>query len=412
MAAKTGDYDVAIVGASLAGCTAAILLARAGARVALIEKNPDPAAFKRLCSHFIQASAVPTLERLGLIEPILAAGGKRSRFHVWTPWGWVEPTAEPTAYSVNLRREVLDPMIRRRAAEEPGVEPMLGCSAERLLRDGGGAVAGVVVRDRDGEARDVSARLTVGADGRDSATAALAGVEERTSPHGRVAYGAYFEGAEPRFAPDATAWMLDPDFAAAFPTDSGLVLYVAMVTKDRLPEFKADPARALREFVAAVPEPPPIERGRMVGSMLGKVEMTNRMRGPIAPGLALVGDAALASDPLPGIGCGWALQSGAWLADSVSPSLRGVDSLENGLRRYRKRHRKQLREHAFAIHDYSTGRKMQLPERIGLAAAARDQTVAAQLESLATRRKQPHQVIPGMLARSVAVNIRHMVGSR
>ncbi len=69
------DYDAVIVGASLAGCATAIGLGRAGASVALVEKRPDPAAFKRICSHFIQASAVPALDRLGLLEPIVEAGG-------------------------------------------------------------------------------------------------------------------------------------------------------------------------------------------------------------------------------------------------------------------------------------------------------------------------------------------------
>ena len=54
-------YDAAIVGASLAGCTAAILLASARARVVLVEQRPDAAAFKRICSHFIQSSAVPAM---------------------------------------------------------------------------------------------------------------------------------------------------------------------------------------------------------------------------------------------------------------------------------------------------------------------------------------------------------------
>ena len=71
------NYDAVVVGASLAGCATAILLGRAGVRVALVEKQPDPAAFKRICSHSIQASAVPTLERLGLLAPIEAAGGVR-----------------------------------------------------------------------------------------------------------------------------------------------------------------------------------------------------------------------------------------------------------------------------------------------------------------------------------------------
>src|SRR4029077_15771622 len=102
MAAKA-DFDVAIVGASLSGCTAAILLSRAGARVALIEKSPDPAAYKRLCSHFIQAPAASTLERMGFAEAALAADGQRVRGRAWTRWGWIEPTEGPTAYGVNLR---------------------------------------------------------------------------------------------------------------------------------------------------------------------------------------------------------------------------------------------------------------------------------------------------------------------
>ena len=72
------EYDAVIVGASLAGCATAIALGRAGASVALVEKRPDPAAFKRICSHFIQASAVPALDRLGLLEPIVEAGGVRT----------------------------------------------------------------------------------------------------------------------------------------------------------------------------------------------------------------------------------------------------------------------------------------------------------------------------------------------
>jgi thioredoxin reductase len=46
-AKRSSDFDAAIVGASLAGCTAAILLGRAGLRVALVERRPEPAAFKR-----------------------------------------------------------------------------------------------------------------------------------------------------------------------------------------------------------------------------------------------------------------------------------------------------------------------------------------------------------------------------
>jgi len=406
MAAKA-EFDVAIVGASLSGCTAAILLGRAGARVALIEKSPDPRAYKRVCSHFIQASAVPTIERLGLYEPILAAGGLRSRFHSRTPWGWIEPTEAPGAYCLNLRRSLLDPMLREAAAAQPNVELMLGQSAERLIRDGE-AFGGVTVRDRDGNEREIVARLVVGADGRDSRVAELAEVKEKTLPHNRLAYGGYFEGPKPRFWPDGAVWLLDPDMAAAFPTDGDQTFYIAMTHKDRAPEFKADPERALVEHVAAVPEPPPIRESRCVAPVIGKVEMPNRIRGPVAPGLALIGDAALATDPIFGVGCGFAFQSGEWLADSVSPALRGIDSLENGLRRYRKHHRRRLGMHARLIHDYSPGRKFDFSERLMISTAIRDRKAAALFEALGTRRARPQDVLAPMAARIVAVNARRL----
>jgi 2-polyprenyl-6-methoxyphenol hydroxylase-like FAD-dependent oxidoreductase len=407
--ANPPDYDVVIAGASLAGCATAILLGRAGFDVALVEKKPDPNAFKRVCSHFIQASGVPVLERLDLLEPIMAAGGLRSSMRAWTRWGWIEAPPEHAGRAVNLRRELLDPMLREAAASTPGVELMLGQGAHGLLRDGG-AIRGLVVRDRNGDETELRSTLVVGADGRDSRLAELAGVSEKTLPHGRFAYGAYFEGPAP--APDnaSTIWMLDPHWAAAFPTDSGLVFYAAMPTKDRLPEFRRDPEAALSAFLASVPEPPPIAVSRLAGEVLGKIEMPNRVRVPTAPGLALTGDAALAVDPLFGIGCGWALQSAGWLADCVTPALRGNEPLQSGLDRYRRRHRKELRGHAFLVNDYATGRPISRIERTLFSAAARDSRVAAAFDELGTRRVKPGRMMARTMPRAIAVNARHALG--
>jgi len=204
--------------------------------------------------------------------------------------------------------------------------------------------------------------------------------------------------------------MLDPQWAAAFPTDSGLVFYAAMPTKDRLPEFRRDPGAALTSFIADVPEPPPIRVSRLASGVIGKIEMPNRVRNPILPGLALAGDAALAVDPLFGIGCGWALQSAEWLADSVTPALRGAESLQSGLDRYQRRHRKELRGHAFIVNDYATGRRMQWGERLLFAGAARDPEVAAAFDELGTRRAKPGRTMAKALPRAIAVNARHALG--
>ncbi len=398
-------YDAVIVGASLAGCATAILMGRGGARVALVEKKPDPAAFKRVCSHLIQASGVPTLERLRLLDPIIAAGGIRSHVRVWSPWGWAAAPRERTVAGVSLRREVLDPLVREAAAATPGVELILGRSASRLIREGD-AFRGVVVSDPDGAETHLRAPLLVAADGRDSDVAALSGVPAKTLSHGRFAYGCYFEDAVPGPSLDSSLWFLDPDVAAAFPTDSGLTMYVAMPTKARLPEFKRDPLAALIDYVAAIPDAPPIRFGRPLEPLLGKLEMPNRVRRPVAPGLALVGDAALAADPLFGVGCGWALQSGEWLADSVAPALHGTEPLAAGLRRYRRRHRRELRGHAYLIHDYSSGRRMQLPERLGLSAAARDPELAVILDAYATRQIKPTQMMARFIPKAIAADVR------
>jgi flavin-dependent dehydrogenase len=408
----TRSYDAVIVGGSLAGCAAAMFLGRAGAQVAVVEKSPDPAAFKRICSHFIQASAVPTLERLDLLGPMEAAGAVRPRFHARVPWGWIEAPPERAARGVNLRRSKLDPMLRERAAATPGVEVLLGQTVREVRRDGG-KVSGVLTRDRDGIETLVEAPLTIGADGRDSSVVGLAGVKEKTYPHGRFAYGGYFEGVAPRHAPDASVWMMDPDWAAAFPTDDGLTFCAVMPTMDRLPAFKGDPATALVDFFETLPEAPSLRSGRLTDDgVLGKIDMTNRMRTPTAPGLALVGDAALATDPLFGIGCGWAFQTAEWLADSVAPALRGEEALEDGLRRYRRKHGRKLRGHAWMIHDYATGRKLQPPERLIFSAAARDPRVATVFDAFGTRQIGPARMMAAGVPLALVANTRYALRRR
>jgi 2-polyprenyl-6-methoxyphenol hydroxylase-like FAD-dependent oxidoreductase len=408
----TRSYDAVIVGGSLAGCATAMFLGRAGARVAVLEKSPDPANFKRICTHFIQASAVPTLERLELLGPMEAAGAVRPRFNARVQWGWIAAPPERAARGVNLRRQKLDPMMREHAAATPGVEVLLGQNVTAVRR-AGGKVSGVVARDREGVETTFEAPLTIGADGRDSSVVKLAGVKEKTYPHGRLAYGGYFEGVAPKGAPDASVWFMDPDWVAAFPTDEGLTFFAAMPTKDRLLEFKADPLAALVEYFERAPEAPslrgavPTEEG-----IVGKVDMTNRRRTPSMPGLALVGDAALATDPLFGIGCGWAFQTSEWLADAVAPALRGEADLEAGLRRYRRRHAWRLGGHANMIHDYSTGRKIQPPERLLFSAAARDPRVAAIFDAFGTRRIGPARTLATGVPLALAVNARYALRRR
>jgi 2-polyprenyl-6-methoxyphenol hydroxylase-like FAD-dependent oxidoreductase len=399
------EHDVVIVGASLAGCSTALMLARGGLKVAVVEKRPDPAAFKRICGHFIQSSAVPSMERLDLMEPIIAAGGVRSRLRMWTRWGTIGPSPEEIVpAAVNIRRELLDPIVRGMAANQDGVELMLGYSVKELV-DEQGTIVGVRASTSGGQTVTLRGKLVVGADGRDSTVAKLAKSPAKITRHGRFSYAAYFEGPPPVGSPDGTIWMLDPQWAAAFPTDGGLTMYGCMPTKERLPEFRRDLDGAFRSFIADIPEAPPILESRQVSPMFGKIEMPNVQRAPVAPGLALVGDAALATDPLFGVGCGWAFQSAEWLADAVAPALHGQEPLRAGLGRYRRRHRRGLNGHAFMIHDYATGRRFTPPERLLFSAAARDPLVGDAFSRFGTRNDGLLSLVP-TFARAVRVNAR------
>ena len=86
-------FDVAVVGASVAGCTAARLFAQSGATVALIERRDDPAAYKVVCTHAILPPATPTIERLGLAPLLVERGALRTQAEFWTPYGgWFAPS--------------------------------------------------------------------------------------------------------------------------------------------------------------------------------------------------------------------------------------------------------------------------------------------------------------------------------
>src|SRR5215813_9755902 len=135
------SYDAVVVGASTAGCTTARMLGLAGARVALVERRPDPDAYKTVCTHYIQPSASPTIERIGLAPLIEQRGAVRNSVDLWTPYsGWIRPPHE-LDHGFNITRRTLDPILRRLAADTPGVDFMPGQTVVSLR--GNGRLSGV-----------------------------------------------------------------------------------------------------------------------------------------------------------------------------------------------------------------------------------------------------------------------------
>jgi flavin-dependent dehydrogenase len=397
MSATAGDFDVAIVGASTAGCTAARLFALRGARVALIEARPAIDAYKTVCTHFIQSSATPTIEKLGLAQRLDACGAVHNSADLWTPGsGWVVVDGDaPYGYSVT--RRALDPILREMAAGTPGVELLAGWTAVGLL--GKGRPAGVRIEDRKHSRRDVGARLVVAADGRDSKLARWAHVPGRVKPHGRFFYWAYWRRVRPATT-RARMWLLDPDCAYTFPNEDDLTVVLVAPHRDRLPEFRDDLEGAYERMVTTLPDAPDLGLATRESKLLGKLDLPNVFRPAARPGIAFVGDAAMAADPLWGVGCGWALQSADWLVDKTAAALTGHGDLDTALQSYRRMHRRRLLSHYLMICDIASGRAINPIERRLYSAAARDRIVRRAFEQVGSRRRSPARMLdPRVLAR-------------
>ena len=395
------DYDVAIVGASVAGCTAARLFAQQGARVALVERKPSPTAYKTVCTHYIQSSATPTIQRLGLAEKLDERGAVHNAIDLWTPFGgWINwPDEAPFGYSAT--RRTMDPILRELATTTPGVDYLPGRTVTAVTGDG--RVTGVEVREPSGRTRRLTARLTVGADGRDSAVAKLARMPGRVKPHGRFFYWAYWRDIEP-WSDRSRMWLLDPDCAYTFPNEDGLTLVLVAPHRDRLEEFRSDLEGSYLRMVASLPEGPDLSTAHREGKLLGKLELPNVLRRAARPGLALVGDAALASDPLWGVGCGWAFQSAEWLVDETANALDG--DLDAALERYRRVHLRRLGPHHAMIADIASGRPVNPFERRLYRAAALDPRAARAFEAVGSRRRSPATMFrPDHLARIVRAGV-------
>jgi 2-polyprenyl-6-methoxyphenol hydroxylase-like FAD-dependent oxidoreductase len=325
----------------------------------------------------------------------------RSKPAAWTPFGGWLAFPPDAARGYGITRRTLDPMLRRFALDTPGVEGFLGQTVVGVLGDRE-RVEGVEVEGTDGRRVPIRAKLTVAADGIGSTLARLAHVPGRARPNARFSYFGYWRGVKTP-NDEARVWMLDPEVAAVFPNEDGITMIAAVPVKERLPEFRRDPEAAYLRMIRDLPDGPDLSGGERVSKLVGKLELTNTMRPAARPGLAFAGDAALATDPLYGVGCGWAFQTAEWLVDETRPALLGGGgNLDTALDRYARLFLRRLAPHHLQIVDYSTGRRMRLNERMVMRAASRDPVIAGAVEQFVTRQGSFWPLVdPRLVARAV-----------
>ena len=318
MTARNSHYDVVIAGARCAGAATALLLARQGARVLLLDRSRY--GTDTLSTHALTRGAVLQLHRWGLLPRIIAAGTPAIRsaaFHL--PGADTVVEIRPK-YGVDglyaPRRTVLDAILAD-AAREAGADVRFGTSVTGLRRGRTGRVTGIT--GRAGAARlEVGADLVVGADGRRSAVARYAGA--RAAHVAPASSGLIYR----YFRDDATNgyhWYFTPGSAAGvIPTNGGLACVFAATSTERLRgELDGGAEAGLRRILtrAAPGLADRFDHHGAAGPPRVFPGLTGYLRDAAGPGWALVGDAGYFKDPITAHGITDALRDAEILARVV-----------------------------------------------------------------------------------------------
>lgn len=366
------DHDVVVVGARVAGASTAMLLARAGLRVALLDRSGY--GTDTVSTHALMRAGVLQLSRWGLLDRVVAAGTPPVRtvgFH-YAGGETVHVSLRPSAGVDALyapRRHLLDRILVD-AAAEAGVEVLHRTTVTGLLRDEHGRVAGVTTA---GPPFQVRARITVGADGIRSVVGREVGapVVHQGRAAGAVLYR-YLAG----LPDDGYVWGYGPGAAAGIvPTNEGLSCAFVTTTPERMRRLRAGGADAAFRALLDLAAPAHADRvaaAEPAGPFRGWAGVPGFVRQSGGPGWALVGDAGYFKDPITTHGITDALRDAELLADALVEVLAGVTPAAVALARYqatRDRLSRALRDatEAVAAYDWDTVRVQALLRRVSSA---------------------------------------------
>lgn len=336
--------DVVVVGARCAGAALAMLLARQGHRVVVVDRATFPS--DTLSTHAIARGGVVQLARWGLLDAVLDSGApaiRRVRFHAG---GDVVDRQIKGRSGVDLlvapRRHVLDQLLVD-AAIEAGAEVRTGVSVTGVTRHLG-RVTGIVGHDAPREPVRISARFVVGADGLRSRVAreVPAQVAVRRPPGGAAHY-AYvarpdWDGFEFHIA--------DRVMAGVFPTHGGEANVWVCGPGDHVERLRGDrPAGFLTLLASANPElAERVAAAGHTGPIRGVAGLPNHIRRAWGPGWALVGDAAMHRDPVTGHGITDAFRDAELMARTLDRVLRGEEAEAAAGRAYEARRHELVHE--------------------------------------------------------------------
>ncbi|HET8627966.1 MAG TPA: NAD(P)/FAD-dependent oxidoreductase [Thermomicrobiales bacterium] len=346
-------YDAIVVGARCAGAPAAMLPARGGYRVLLVDRGAFPSDI--MSTHYIHETGTARLAAWGLLERAVASNCPPIST-VTVDFGPFALTGAPPAadgaphYAICPRRTALDTILVE-AAMAAGAELRERFTVDGLLWDGD-RVAGIRGHARGGALVAERARVVIGADGLRSVVArGVAAATYRATPPLTCGYYAYWSGVP---LPGAALFPRAGHRVFAFPTNDGLTCIAAQWPHA---EFHAVRADIAGNFAATLDEVSPpfaeaVRAGWREERFVGTADLPNFFRASHGPSWALVGDAGYHQDPNTGQGITNAFRDAELLADALAAGLAGAAPLDAALADYERRRN----EAATPYYDYSLER--------------------------------------------------------
>ncbi|MFI5621607.1 NAD(P)/FAD-dependent oxidoreductase [Streptomyces sp. NPDC051567] len=344
-------YDVIVVGARCSGSPVAMLLARQGHRVLMVDRASFPS--DAVSTHYIHQAGLSRLKDWGLLDEVIAAKTPAIRKMNFSYRGihlngFADPIDGIDAVYCP-RRTVLDEILVN-AARRAGVEVIEGFTVSGLVTSDG-QVTGIRGREGDGPEREFRSTIVVGADGFHSTVAKAVGAElYNVRPASGFIYYSYFSGVD--FGLHHKTGF-NERWIGTWPTNGDVTMLATICTRRQLKEFRQD---VDNKFQAAFDDVAP-ELGEQLRDQGRREEPFRPMRYPdnyyrraYGPGWALVGDAGYHKDPFTGWGITDSFLHGEMLAARIHEGLSGERIMEDALAEYNK----VRDEESAGVYDFTT----------------------------------------------------------
>ena len=315
-------FDAIVVGSRCAGAPTAMLLARRGRRVLLVDRASFPS--DTLSAHAIQPAGVARLARWGLLDRLVSTGVPAVETMSFD-FGPVclrgtPPPVDGNSLMYAPRRTILDTMLVE-AAAEAGAEIREGFTVKELVFDGN-RVVGIRGRDSGGRLVEERARVVIGADGVHSFVArAVDAPSYNEHPAASAASYSYWSGVDL----DGGELYVRPNrFFVAVPTHDDLVIVAQTIAKSDFDAYRDDIEGS---FAATLAMAPSLAARVAAGTRVERFRLTKDTGGFFrtshGPGWALVGDAGYHKDPITAQGMLDAFRDADLVAASVDEGLEG-----------------------------------------------------------------------------------------